>query len=575
MTSAQAGWSSVSKWTAAAGIVALVGGLPLAVELATSSHRLAGGAFVSRPEDGVQITSPLRLSGRFPLTIYGGVIVGPPADSRNASGLVIERATMKLDLSGAVDPDLAGRVDLDTKPAASPSIAGFATDTLRMTDAEISLLGPNGTRSVLDEVNATVTATRKGSYKLVGSGQLNGTAVAIDASWSEAAVREGAPRIPLKVIVRSPVLALTLDGQFKAGPVPEFAGQAEFQAPSIRRFVKWVGLGRGVGEQLTSFSVAGPLEWTPGQLAFAKATVSVSGNQATGALTIKHTNGRLLLDGTLGFQELDLGRSWPRLPARVSADGQPHVLTVLDADLRLSAGKVYAPAFEMGRAAISIALSQGRLQADMAELEIEGGIAGGQLSLDLNQLTPEALIKVKVKGVDAGRVLAAPLRRNPLLGRSNVTFEGTVGGSSLGEALSSVAGRGQFELAEPGRLGIDVLALVHAARDMSIVGWAAAGKGATSVEALTGRFRVLNGALTIEAVQARSGNSVLVASGRLDIPARLMDLSIATSPSGTTGEAPMTAKDILLLRGTWDAPAISLMPQPKRELKVVAPVRAD
>jgi hypothetical protein len=71
---------------------------------------------------------------------------------------------------------------------------------------------------------------------------------------------------------------------------------------------------------------------------------------------------------------------------------------------------------------------------------------------------------------------------------------------------------------------------------------------------------MLNGALTIESLQARSGTQVLVCSGQLDVPARLMDIRIASGPSNT-GEAPITAQDILLLRGTWDAPAISLLPK--------------
>ena len=574
MTSAHAGWSSVTRWTAAAGVIALIGGLALAVDLASSPGRFAGGALVNRTPDGTVIASPLRLSGRFPFTLDSGVIVGSPSESRNAGSLVVHQATLTLDLSGAVDPNAMSRGEVDAEPSVAPRIASYPTDSLRLMGAEIALLGPRGTRAVLEDVNAAVTVTRKGTYKLVGAGRLNGKSLAVDAVWTEAAVREGAARLPLKVSVRSSVLSFSLDGQFNTAPVPEFSGQAEFLAPSLRRFVKWVGLGHGIGEPSTSVSVVGPLEWSPSRMAFAKAAVAVNGNQATGAMTVKTTNGRLSLDGTLGFQELDLGRSWARLASHSTADGQPHVLTVLDADLRLSAAKVHAPAFEMGRAAISIALNQGQLQADMAELEIEGGIAGGQLSVDLNQVSPRASIKVKLKGVDAGRALAAPLRRNALLGRSNVTFEGTVGGGSLGEALSSIAGRGQFDLAEPGRVGIDVLALVHAARDTNIVGWAAAGKGATPVDAVSGRFRVLNGALTIEAVQARSGNSVLVASGRLDVPGRLMDISIATGPAGTTGEAPLTARDILLLRGTWDAPAISLMPPAKHDVKVVAPARS-
>jgi AsmA protein len=574
MTSAHAGWSSVSRWTAAAGVIALIGGLALAFDLASPSSRLAGRALVNRTPDGTVIATPLRLSGRFPLTLDGGVIVGSPSESRNGDGLVVHHATLTLDLSGAVDPDSMSRGEVSAKPAATPSIAGYATDSLRMTGAQIALLGPHGARAVMEDVNAALTVTRKGSYKLVGAGRLNGKSLAIDAIWTEVAGWGGATRIPLRVTVRSSVLSFSLDGQLGTVPAPEFSGQAEFMSPSLRRFLKWVGLGRGIGDPSTSISLAGPLEWSPSRMAFAKAAVAVNGNQATGAMTVKTTNGRLSLDGTLGFQELDLGRSWTRLAPQSPPDGQPHVLTVLDADLRLSAAKVHAPALEMGRAAISIALSQGQLQADMAELEIEGGIAGGQLSVDLNQPSPQASIKVKLKGVDAGRALAAPLRRNALLGRSNMTFEGNVGGGSPGEALPSIAGRGHFELAEPGRLGIDVVALVHAARDKNIVSWAAAGKGATPVDALSGRFRVLNGALTIEAVQARSGNSVLVASGRLDVPGRLMDISVATGPAGTTGEAPLTARDILLLRGTWDAPAISLMPLSKHDVKVVAPARS-
>jgi AsmA protein len=121
-------------------------------------------------------------------------------------------------------------------------------------------------------------------------------------------------------------------------------------------------------------------------------------------------------------------------------------------------------------------------------------------------------------------------------------------------------GKGSFDLVEPGRIGIDIQALVHAARNAATVDWTAAGKGTTAVDTLTARFRLLNGALTIESIQARSGTAMMVGSGRLDVPGRLMDVSIATGPSASPGEAPMTAQDILALRGTWDAPAISLLP---------------
>jgi len=565
MTETRKGWSLVSRLTAAAGLVVVVSGLPIVVKLLTSPDQLVNNAIMMPLGEAIAISAPIRLSDRLPLTINGGSLLAA-AGEKGLSGAVIDEASITLDLSKRrLDSE---RPVTGTKPTTVPRIAGFASNTLRLTRALVTIRGPNGGVAQLADVNATITSSRKGSYKLVATGRLEDQPIAVDAIWSEAVAPEDAAQFPLRFTLRSPALELTLDGQYKGSAEPQFVGEAELQLPNLKRFAHWTGLGRGVGDQFRSVAVSGPVDWNTARMAFAKANISVNGNHATGALTIKHAGERLSLDGTLGFQELDLGRSWPSFTASRERDSkEPHILTVLDADLRLSATKVYGPAFEMGRAAVSIALNKGRLQADIAELEIEGGIAGGQIAVDLGQQMPQAVFKAKLKGVDAGRVLATSLRRNALLGRSNLAFEGTLGGQAGGEGLASLAGRGSFDLAEPGRVGVDVHALMHAARNAPTVSWAAAGKGSTQVDSLTARFRLLNGALTIESMQARSGTSMLVGSGRLDVPARLMDVSIASGPNA--GEAPITAQDILLLRGTWDAPSISLLP------RTIKPITGD
>lgn len=573
MTGTMKGWFRISGLTAAVGLLAVAGGLPLVFRLALSPDHLVNNAVMVPVGDGIAISVPLRLSERLPFTIdSGSMLTG--ASERGVSGPVIDEATLTLDLSKGRQERFLEPTP-ETRPPA-PQIAGFATDTLRLTRALVTVIGPNGTTARLAEVNATITANRKGNYKLVATGRLKDQPIAVDAVWDESVEPGSATGLPMRIALRSPVLELSLDGHYKDETTPQFIGDAEFQLPNLRRFAKWTGLGRGVGHQFRSVSVSGPVDWTTTRMAFSKAAISVNGNHATGALTVKHAGERLSLDGTLGFQELDLGRSWPSFSSKREKDSnEPHILTVLDADLRLSATKVYGPAFEMGRAAVSIALNKGRLQADVAELEIEGGSAGGQIAVDLNQPIPQAAFKAKLKDVDAGRVLAVSVRRNALLGRSNLTFEGTLGGQSGGEGQPSLSGRGSFALAEPGKVGIDINALMHAAKSTPTVDWTAAGKGGTAVDTLKAQFRLLNGALTIESLQARTGASVLVGSGRLDIPARLMDVSIAASPSNQ-GEAPITAQDILLLRGTWDAPAISLLPRtpPPGQTTSAVPVRS-
>ncbi|MGE0765225.1 MAG: AsmA-like C-terminal region-containing protein [Hyphomicrobiaceae bacterium] len=568
------GWSLYSRLTATAGALAAVGGLSVVMWNAGAPDQSISSALMMPIGDAIAISAPLRLSRRLPLTIDSGSILSAGVE-RGSGGVAIDEAAITLDLSER-GGKTAASAEIDAPPTKTPRIAGFASGNLRLTRALVTVIGPNGVTTRLTDVNATIAASRKGSYKLSATGRLNDQPIAVDAVWGEAVASEQAAQLPIRITLRSPVLELSLEGLFKDSARPHFTGEAEVQLPNLRRFAKWSGLGRGVSRQFRSLSVSGPVDWTTTRMAFAKANISVNGNHATGALTIKHAGERLSLDGTLGFQELDLGRNWPEFAAPrdpQKGTNEPHILTVLDADLRLSATKVYGPTFEMGRAAVSIALNKGRLQADIAELEIEGGIAGGQVAVDLSQASPQAVFKTRLKGVDAGRVLASSLRRNALLGRSNLAFDGTFGRQTAGERLPTLSGRGSFELAEPGRIGIDLHALIHAARSSPTVGWAAANKGGMPVDMLVARFRLLNGALTVESVQARSGASFLVGSGQLDVPARLMDVSIAAGPS-STGEAPITAQDILLLRGTWDAPAISLLPRAKQTTSQATPVRA-
>jgi hypothetical protein len=575
---------------AGAGAVASIAvGLPVMIELSGSSE--PGGRHVvgrARAADAIAISAPAKISTRFPLTLDSGLVSLGDRAALDRGGfrgtVVVEEAQLTLDLSdprglaGAVPPAIP-----DVAPSSVPQIAGFTSGTLKLRRASLTLVGPHGNRATVTDVGATVTVTRNGGYKLIGNGNVNGHGVSVNAAWSDLPARDAKGDVPLQISLRSPVVEATLDGVLKSGVLPAFMGKAEFQLPSLHSFVAWIGLGRGVGKQLKSIVVSGPLEWNPGSMSFARANIAIDGNQATGAMTIKHAGERLSIDGTLGFQELDLRRVLPaRNPAgssQAALAGEAvhvaaHVLTVIDADLRLSAAKVHAPGFEMGRGAVSIALNKGRLQADVAEIEFEGGLGGGQLSIDLNDLAAKADVKLKLRNVDVGRVLAASLHRNPLLGRANVLFEGTVDFLSPEDALGSLAGNGAIDLVEPGRLGLDVAALMHAARSGDVAGWAAAGKGGTSLETMAARFRVLNGAIAINSVQARSGGSQLVGAGRLDVPGRLMDMSLAYGPPASSDKSVAT-QEVLTLRGTWDAPAIKLLRQPRPELKVEAPSRPN
>ncbi|MDX2155189.1 MAG: AsmA family protein, partial [Hyphomicrobiaceae bacterium] len=505
--------ASASRAIAMGSLAAALLGLPVAVELnEPDARRVSMGALAS---DRTPLTERVSLSNHLSLTLDGG-LVSPATSSGNAVRLHIDDAALTLDLRKA---GVAPESQLpEPQPPLVARIAGFNAGVLIFRGATLNVVSPSGRHHVLSDVNATISAVRKGSFKLVGTGRFNGQRISLEGAWSDPPLREGA-QLPLRLTLRSAFLEAAFDGHLSANGMLMLTGHAEVRAQSLRRLAAWTGFGGG-GDLMRSVTVAGPVEWSTSQMAFARASVDLDGNQATGALIFKFSGPRPSVDATLAFQELDLSRVLG--PAGASqnpaSEGGPRFLSTFDADLRVSASRIRAASVDTGRGAITIALNQGRLAADLVDFEIEGGTAHAQLNLDVNQKAPIAAIKLKAKGVDTGRLLAAQLRRNPLLGRANITFEGTTDSSSLADSPMRLSGRGQLELAEPGRLGLDLAALAYAAKAAPVVGWSAAGKGGTPFDNLTCRFRLLNGAVTLETVQARSGEQAVTASGQIDVP---------------------------------------------------------
>ncbi len=199
--------------------------------------------------------------------------------------------------------------------------------------------------------------------------------------------------------------------------------------------------------------------------------------------------------------------------------------------------------------------------ADLAELEIEGGSLTGQLSLDVTTSEPRLGLKLRAKQIDPGRALTDVMKRNPLLGRANVTFEATSAGHTLTELVQAMQGRGTFDMVDSGRLNLDLKALVHVAPAETATGWAAAGKGYTALTGLEARFALTKGDLQIETIVARAGPVTYLGTGRLDLGNRLIDLSIAHNGTSPT-EVPISNRDVLRLHGPWGQPLIGLHQAP-------------
>lgn len=563
-----------------AGVVAVLVGLPVAVDLNTSFDTLYSPPGLARATGGVVLGDALEVTALPGLVIenaYLSSLDRQPLGSASRR-LLLEGARLRYEIAGAASaPTSPPAVTPEERGAASQRQAASALiaridrldlDQLVLRHAELEIR--SGQRSwLLTDVAAELGPPRTRGRSLNVIATYAGQRVRLTIDWrSDAGGRPGAA-VALRAKLESRFAEARFDGHLQARPDggPSLVGEASVEARKLRALGRWLGLAIDTGPDLQDARVVGKVEWTDGVLAFDRATVRLDGNEASGALAFKSTGVRPSIVGTLGFDKLDVTRYVASLTGgkgaspSVSLPGARPMLTQVDADLRISASKVVAPELETGRGAVTLALKQGRLQADLAELEVEGGRATGQITIDVGADDMHRLgIKGRASDVDPGRIFAPLLKRNPLLGRANFSVDLAGTGTALPAILSSLSGKGSFTLADGGRLALDLRTLVHAAQSTQIVGWSAAGKGTTSLDQLEGRFAISNRSLSLESIVARSGSTSWQGVGKVDLTERLLDVIVTIAPAA--GATPQPMREALAIRGTWFDPAISLLRQP-------------
>ena len=571
--------TTVRRWTtasAAIGFVGLVVGLPIAVNFPLAPLSFQGALLHAGGRDAVMVTTPVRLSLAPSVVLEAGLVYDPDSVTTRArdaaaigriaiDGPVVRVATMAAAASQeAVEEAL---------PLILSQLSALAFEKLQVRRGTLLVVSQDGSREAITDFTAEVISNRKGSFTGKGNATYRGMAIALDAAWSSPADAKAPQRIPIKLTLKSSMLDAGIEGHLGVTDGLRLQGIAEVSAQKPRDVARWFGIAVPSGVEPKSGSLKGTLDWGSGTLTFSRATVSLDGNEGTGALSLNIAQTPPSIEGTLAFQSLNLTQyavpaltlasMWPLGFSPGEEESSTSLLTRFNADLRVSAGKVsLLPHVQTGRAAAAIAVKDGKLMADVAELEVEGGSFGGQITADMSGLMARYAVSGKLENIDAGRSLSGLLHRNPLQGRANITLNLTGSGNDTGDLVKSLSGKVGFALSEGGRLGLDLRALLYAAQRSEVKGWAAAGKGQTALELLDARLQIENGVVMSEQLHAKSAGLSIAGSGRLHLDSKALDLALLLT--NATGDRAPTSGDTMLITGNWLEPTIRVEPLPKR-----------
>lgn len=437
-------------------------------------------------------------------------------------------------------------------------------EQLSLRRSSITLHRILGEPLTLTDVNAEVSLRRRGTLTIKGSGLLRGRRISFDttANLGQAERRgQHVHRMPVRLSLKSQELEFAVDGRLTGGPEDlELHGQAEASIPSGRALARWFGAYWPSGTGLRDISIRGQLRMARGALAIENASARIDGNEGAGVLGLRLLNPRPSLTGTLAFKSFDTA---PYLTTPTAIHDAPErlswaslaagALTVplgmhMDADLRVSADRVVVGKLELGRMATTIALKDGKLLADIADMRFNGGEGGGQLTADFTGFIPKVGLRGKLESLDLA-LLSGTLGVGQLLqGKAAVVLDLSGHGGTLRDVLRALTGKLSIRSQSAGRIGVDLRAVTAQATNEATLGWSEAARTSMPFDSLDMRLVLRDGTILTETAEARSGDSAWNAVGVVNLTADRVDLRLSRIGVGS-GPAALSPLRVIELHG--------------------------
>jgi AsmA family len=601
------------KWVALLMLAWLVVGLSVPLlSVATKNDTLKALSTSTHAADlsgGYLITAPVNLSQNPRISLERGTLHAVDAKGR-LIGVDGNAAGKSQQLTGAVMVNngeiriSAGSSGLD---AAIESGSGafvhpipgqlarqaFTTLSLRGTALLIAL--PDGGTETIGDVTGELKRGRSG-WQFKGDGLLMGQRTAVDVTvgpitagkTNAERLRNATAPVSLKFSIKNTLLDWSFDGTIGLNTAFHLIGATEVDL-TVARQLSWlnrllpVSLG-ATGQKAHNLKAKGALDWSSKSMALSNAKLEIDGSEANGTLSLDRRPSRPLLTGTLAFQTLDMTR---QLPATMTAgadksanslstgqsaghltamaatllqswgpsDLDMPVISLMDADLRVSADRLVMGPVTLRRTAATVSNNAGKLLADVAAFEFDGGRGAGQVSGDFTGPNMKVGLRGRLDNLDAVRATSALFGTPFIEGRGIVTVDLTGTGKSLNDVVRNANGRITTGIPDGGRMSVDLRGLAAASEKRAIEGWSAGGRDQMSFDGLFATFVLANGVLKAEdKSQATIRDDIIKLSGTIDMPSSRLNLTAIGPFIGFSGQTP----NVLQIFGPWARPTVRL-----------------
>ncbi len=394
----------------------------------------------------------------------------------------------------------------------------------------------------------------------------------------EFTLESGAPRIvadsaksQIDLIVAGPMIEGHIQGEATIADDAQIAGTLEVQVPHLRKFVNWIGLLVPEGRGLSRFTATGSVNWADRKIAIDNGHFELDGNRASGALALQYATPRPALEGTLALTDLHLSqylaapyKNGTVKPALHSVKSLTFpLLHHFDADLRLSASELKAKPISIGETALTLSLKSGVLAAEFAIFDMCGGKGSGRMELDAGKTRPRIQLTADFDKLTPETCIELFIPDSPITSSSTaLSLALSSDGSTTRELIEKVDGELSIKM-QTGKLSIDPLKVITAARKQTLRGWKSVLGNSRNFETLTASFELGDGNAKSDKLEVVSGRTTVTGRGTIDIATRKLQwrFNVANEAFGRVprfGNIVAELVDSLIIQGPLAEPTFRL-----------------
>jgi len=378
----------------------------------------------------------------------------------------------------------------------------------------------------------------------------------------------------------APTITGHFSGSAAISPSLSVNGTTSLKIPSIRELAAWAGQPLTPGGGLGTFELGGELAISGDTYAFSDATLSFDGMNGTGTLSIDTGRARPRLTGTLALDKLDANiylasdaaspagdadsagtgstgggssEGWSDAPIDLSG------LRAIDADLKLSVDEILFQEIKVGKSALAVLLRNGKLTANLTELDLYEGAGTGRLVLDGSSSTPAVAAKFDLANISAYPLLRDAAAFERLEGDGTINFDVQTTGRSQKAMMSALSGAGSITFADGAIRGINIAKLMRNVLSAATSGWESGGSESTDFSELSGTFTIAQGILSNTDLKLLSPLVRVTGKGTVDLPAQTLNYRVepklAATLEGQGGTQETTGLEVpIVISGPWADP---------------------